>query len=157
MPSFPGRFKPLWWAVDHADTYPILAISITDLGADEGIDVAIHVDHSDEPVFETILADPESRVLLTNGSLETEAIWRCVRRIVSIDRVQKIFVTARCRSSLLGMAISTRRMGYAERRNARFLRLIEDILDEFQTREPGLLVEVAVTHRNPKFDHYLNY
>lgn len=136
---------------------PAMAIDITDLGSDEGIDVTIYAEASGQILFETILADPESRVLLTHGSSVTEAFWQCLHTHRCVVGVSHLLLTARCRFSLLTAATSTRRIGHMEVRNVRFLRLIEDLLDELQTREPGISVELAVTHRNPAFADCINY
>ena len=145
----------------HADSAmderPVLALDITDMGADDGIDVTIRDTVSGRTLFETVLADPKSRTLLTFGSPETEAFWQCLHARGHIHRVRHLFLTARCRFSLLTAAVSTRRMGHTELRNVAFLRLIEDLLDELRTREPGTSVEVSVTHRNPKFADFINY
>lgn len=142
---------------DYTRRSRILELDLTDMGADEGIDVALHTGATNRVVFETVLANPESRLLLTSGSVETEAFWQCVRRHICSDGVGQLFLTARCRLSPLAIAVSIRRMGYAEMHNVKFLRLVEDILDEFRTREPGLSFEVAVTYRNPEIDRCLNY
>lgn len=134
-----------------------MAIDITDLGSDEGIDVTMYAEGSDQVLFETILSDPESRVLLTYGSRETETFWQCLHDQASVGHARDLFLTARCRFSLLTAATSTRRIGHMEVRNVRFLRLIEDLLDELQTRKPGISVELAVTHRNPAFADCINY
>ncbi len=50
---------------------PVLALNITDMGGQDGIDVSIRDEASDQIYFETVLADPDSRILLTVGSPET--------------------------------------------------------------------------------------
>ncbi|HEY9040138.1 MAG TPA: hypothetical protein VIN05_14490 [Roseovarius sp.] len=136
---------------------PALALDITDMGADDGIDVMIHDENTGRILFESVLVDPESRVLLTHGSPETEAFWQCLHARGRVDRDRHLFLTARCRFSLLTAAIFTKRMGRAEVRNVRFLRLVEEMLDELQTREPWMSVEVAVTHRNPAIANCITY
>jgi hypothetical protein len=136
---------------------PVLALDIKDMGADEGIDVVIYDQDSDQILFETVLADPESRTLLTCGSLETEAFWQCLHSHRCVDRVRHLCLTARCRFSLWNAVISAKRLGPAEVRNVRFLRLVEEVLDELQTRQPCMSVEVAVTHHNPVFSSCINY
>ncbi len=135
----------------------VLEIVIADGGCDNGIDVTIYAVGSGQIVFETILVDPDSQVLLASGSLETEAFWQCLNSYCCVDVAQDIFVTARCRFSPLTIAISTKRIGPAETRNVRFLRLVEALLDELQTRNPSFTAQVAVTHRNPSFDHCLKF
>jgi len=157
MQNFPRSFQALWQTPDPAGPSPVLVMDMTDMGANEGIDVVVHVGASGGVVFEAVLAEPESTMLLTSGSVETEAFWQCMRSHIRIHGARQLFLTARCRSSPLAIAVSSLRVGYAERRNVRFLRLVEDILDEFRTREPGLSVGVAVTHRNPEIDRCLNY
>ncbi|WP_139816278.1 hypothetical protein [Planktotalea arctica] len=130
----------------------VLEIVIADAGYDNGIDVTIYAVGSGQIVFDTILVDPDSQVLLTHGSPETEAFWQRLNLHCCIDVVQNIFVTARCRFSPLTIAVSTKRIGPAETRNVRFLRLVEALLDELQTRRPSLTAQVAVTHSNPSFD-----
>ncbi len=139
------------------DDRSMLALDITDMGVDEGIDVTILDEDSGRIVFETVLVDPESRALMTFGSLETETFWRCLRSQRCDGRRRHLFLTARCRFSLLTAANFTNRMGRREVRNVRFLRLVEELLDELQTRDPGTSVEVAMTHRNPAFANYINY
>jgi len=134
-----------------------LEIMITDMGCNDGIDVIIHGVESGLIVFETVLADANSRALLTNGTPETETFWQCVNRNAWAGVDQQLFLTARCRFNPLTIAVSTKRMRNAEMCNVRFLRLVEDLLDELQTREPGLAVQLAVTHRNPTFDRCINY
>lgn len=148
MQEFHGSFQSFWGTVCRADASPILEMEIADLGADEGIDVAIYADQPSRLVFDTVLVDPESDQLLKQGSIETEAFWRCIRRHITDRNIRQLFVTLRCSSSLIATAISSRRMGYAEMRNVRFLRMAEDILDELTTREPCLGVDVIVTYRN---------
>lgn len=131
-----------------------LEIVIADTGCNSGIDVAIYRVDSGQVLFETVLVGPESRILLTHRSLETEAFWQCLKLYRHVHSAQGIFVTARCRFSPLKIATSTKHMGQAENRNMRFLRMVEAILEELQMREPGLAIQVAVTHRNPRFDHY---
>lgn len=139
------------------DDRSILALDITDMGADDGIDVIIVEGDTGRVLFETVLACPESRTLMTLGSPETETFWQCLHNYRRAGRGRHLFLTAQCRFSLLTAAISTGRMGCNEFRNVRFLRLIEDVLDELQTREPGMSVEVAVTHRNPALANGINY
>lgn len=148
---------PFRHPVDSMNRGRGLALDITDFGTDEGIEVTIYAKGSGQILFETILADPESRVLLTHGTAETEAFWQCLHTQASVGHEHHLFLTARCRFSLLTPAISTRRMGHAEIRNVEFLRLIEVLLDELQTREPGMPVELAVTHRNPAFAGVINF
>ncbi|MCK8462440.1 hypothetical protein MUY35_01085 [Aliiroseovarius sp. S1339] len=135
----------------------MLALDITDMGTDDGVDVTIRDEASGRILFETVLADPDSRTLLTFGSPETETFWQCLQTHGHVDHVRHLFLTARCRFSLLNMTISTKRIGHAEVRNVAFLRLIEDVLDELRTREPGMSVEVAVTQRNPAFADFVRY
>jgi len=135
---------------------PVLALNITDMGGQDGIDVSIRDEASDQIYFETVLADPDSRILLTVGSPETETFWRCLHTLRSVGHTQHLFLTARSRFSLLTAAISTKRITRAEVRNVAFLRLVENLLDELQTREPGLALEVAVTHRNSAFAGFIN-
>ena len=144
-------------AADSMNERPALALDITDMGTDEGIDVTIRDTVSGWTLFETVLAGPKSRTLLIFGSPETETFWQCLRTSGHIHRVRHLFLTARCRFSLLTTAVSTERMGHTELRNVAFLRLIEDVLDELRTREPGTSVELSVTHRNPKFAEFINY
>ena len=143
--------------VGAVDQRPALVLDFTDRGFDEGIDVTIYPEGSDQILFETILVDSESRVLLVYGGPEAEAFWQCLNTYACIDHAQKLSLTARCRFSPLAIAVSTKSMGRAELRNAGFLRLIEEVLDEFLTREPGVVVEVALTHRNPAFANCINY
>lgn len=149
-----GQFRH---AANPINEKPLLALDITDMGADNAIDVTIRDEVSGRILFETVLAAPESRTLLTFGSPETEAFWQCLHTYRCVDRAQHLYLTARCRFSPLTAATSTRRMGHAEIRNVRFLRLVEEVLDELQTREPGMSVEVAVTHRNPLFADFVFY
>lgn len=136
---------------------PILALDITDMGVDEGIDVAIHDEDSNQLLFETVLVDPDSKTLLAFGSSETEAFWQCLHTHRGVGRDRHLFLTARCRFNLLTALISPKRISHAEVRSARFLRLIEEVCDELKTREPGMVVEIAVTHRNPAFADFIRY
>jgi hypothetical protein len=131
-----------------------LELRLTDFGPDHGIDVAIHTNRSAEPVFETVLADPESRVLLAPGIAETEVFWRCLDRCFAYGP-HILQLHARCCFSTMSMIRSARRMSRAEMRNARFLRFIEEVLDEVQTRQPHVKVDIAVTYRNPAFDRWV--
>jgi hypothetical protein len=133
----------------------VLEIVIADSGYNDGIDVTVYAVGSGQIVYETILADPDSQILLTHGSHETEAFWQCLNLHCRVDVAQDIFVTVRCRFSPFTIAVSTKRIGAAETRNVRFLRLVEVILDELQTQNPCLTAQVAVTYRNPSFDHCL--
>ncbi len=136
---------------------PVLALDITDMGANDGIDVVIHDVATGHILFETVLSGPESRSLLTSGSPETEVFWRCLQTPDCANHVPYLFLTARCCFSLLNPVIFTKRIARADARNVAFLRLIEEMLDELQTRAPGMSVEVAVTHRNPLFAEFINY
>ena len=149
-----GKFQH---AADPVNDRLVLALDITDMGADDGIDVTIRDQVSGRIQFETVLADPKSRTLLTFGSPETETFWQCLHAYRCVDRVQHLFVTARCRFGILATSVSTKRLTRAEVRNVAFLRLVEDVLDELQTREPGMSVEVSVTHRNPVFADFISY
>lgn len=125
-----------------------LEIVFADAGQTQGIDVTIYAVGSDQIVFETILVGPNSQALLTHGSAETEAFWQCLNLRSGANLAQDIFLTARCRFNPLSIAVSTKRMGRAEARNVRFLRLIEAVLDELQTRKPGSAVQVAIVTKN---------
>lgn len=125
-----------------------LEIVIADVGCDNGIDVTIYALGSDRIVFETILVDPDSQALLTYGSTETEAFWQCLNYHCCVNLTQDIVLTARCRFNPLAIAVSAKRMGQAETSNVRFLRLVEAMLDELQTRKPGSAVQVAVVTQN---------
>jgi len=127
-----------------------LEIVIADAGHTHGIDVTIYAVGSDQIVFETVLLDPDSQTLLTHGSAETEAFWQCLNLHCCANYTQDIFLTARCRFNPLAIAVSTERIGGAETRNVRFLRLIEAILDELETRKPGSAVQVAIVTKNNK-------
>lgn len=135
----------------------MLALDFTDRGFDDGIDVTLYAESSDQILFETILTDPKSQTLLTFGCPETQVFWQCLHTHASVDYAQKLSLTARCRFSPLAFVISTKSMGHAEIRNVDFLRFVEEVLDEVLTREPGLIVEVALTHRNPAFANCINY
>ena len=150
MQQFHRDFDTFWGTVCHDETCSNLALEIVDLGADGGIEVSIHLGQPSSLVFEVLLVDPESDLLLTHGSIETETFWKCIRDHVNNEAITQLFLTARCHSSPMPNAVSARRIGYAEMRNVRFFRLIDDILDEFTTREPCLSVEVNVTYRNAK-------
>ena len=154
--DFPGS-QPQRQSPDPANPLPRLALDIIDQGADAGLDVAIRDESSGHILFETVLADPESRILLTFGSLETESFWQCLRTHRCVNHIRHLLITARCRFSILPTATASKRRGQTEMRNARFLRLIEALVDELQTREPAMSVEVAVTHRNPAFAKCINY
>ena len=143
--------------IDAIDPNAMLELDIKDRGTDEGIDVTIFAEGSDRNLFETILVDPESRTLLTYGDPEAEVFWQCLYTHACANHAPKLLLTARCRFSPLAIVISKRSMGHAEVRNVGFLRLVEEILDEVLTRAPGLLVEVALTHRNPAFANCINY
>ncbi|WP_433989403.1 hypothetical protein SuNHUV7_40040 (plasmid) [Pseudoseohaeicola sp. NH-UV-7] len=131
-----------------------LELRLTDFGLDHGIDVAIHTNRSAAPVFETVLADPESRVLLAPGSPETEIFWHCLGHCLTHDP-QVLQLHARCCYSTMSITSSTRRMSRAEMRNARFLRFVEKVLDEVQTRQPQVKINISVTYRNPAFDRWV--
>jgi len=135
----------------------MLALDFTDRGFGEGIDVTIYAVGSDQILYETILTDTESRTLLFCGDPEAEIFWRCLHTPIGVDSLQKLFLTARCRFNPLAIDISTKSTGRPEVRNAGFLRLVEEVLDELMTREPGLLVEVALTHRDPAFANCVNF
>jgi len=135
----------------------VLALDITDMGFDDGIDVAIHGEATVDIIFETVLSDPNCRSLLTAGSPETEVFWQSLQPRHCLERVPHLLLTARCCFSLFPPVVSTKRFARADFRNAAFLRLIEDMLDELQTRVPGMAVEVAVTHRNPLFADFIGY
>lgn len=134
-----------------------LAIEISDLGFNDGVDVVIYEESTGRFLFETVLADPASRTLLTFGSPQTEAFWDCLEAHECMHAAQCLCLAARCHFSLLTPMISARRIGQMERRNACFLRLIEDLVDEFRTRAPRVQVDVTLTHRNPAFETCLNY
>lgn len=149
MPNFIAGLGPICSRTGQCDPCGFLELEIADLGSSEGIDVSIYVDHPNRIVFETILASPESTLLLTSGSDETEAFWGCICASVCIYGIQQVYLTARCNSSLYDVALSLGRMDCAGTRNVRFLRLVEDIVDELKTREPTLSVNIVTTHRNP--------
>ncbi|AXI49087.1 hypothetical protein C1J03_23470 (plasmid) [Sulfitobacter sp. SK012] len=149
-----GQFRK---PIGTIDPRKMLALDITDLGVDEGIDVTIYPESSDQILFETILANPESRTLLAYGSREAKVFWQCLNTYVGVEYAPKLLLTARCRFSPLAIAVSTKSMGHAGVRNTGFLRLVEELLDEILTREPGVLVEVALTHRYPAFANCINY
>lgn len=157
MQKFHENFESFWDRVCEPQTGLVLDLEIVDLGKHDGIKVALYVDQPDRLVFEVILADPESRQLMTDGSIETETFWKCIRTYVKKEAITQLFLTARCNSSPMLNAVSARCIGYAEMRNVRFLRLVEDILDEVATQEPALSVDVVVTYRNPDNDHFVNY
>lgn len=52
----------------------MLALDFTDRGFDDGIDVTIHAEVSDQILFETIITDPKSQTLLTPGCPEARVI-----------------------------------------------------------------------------------
>jgi hypothetical protein len=126
-----------------------LELVITDTGCDNGVDVAIYAEGSGQMVFETVLASPSSKVLLTHGSPETETFWQCLKIHRCYGVCPDVFVTARCRFSPLKIAVSTQPMGQQETRNMRFLGLVNAILSELKVRERGVAAQVVVTHRNP--------
>lgn len=157
MQQFHKDFDTFWGTVCHDEASPVLALEIVDLGADDGVEVAIHSGQASRLVFEVLLVDPESDLLLTHGSIETETFWKCIRDQVNKGAITTLFLTTRCHSSPLPNAVSAKRISHAEMRNVRLLRLIDDILDELTTREPCLSVEVNVTYRNPKNEQFIGY
>ena len=128
--------------------FAALEIVIADAGPTHGIDVTIYATGSDQIMFETVLVDPESQTLLTHGSAETEAFWRCLNLHCCLNSTQDIFLTARCHFNPLPIAVSTKRMGRAETRNVQFHRLIEAMLDELQTRKPVSAVQVVIVTKD---------
>ena len=134
-----------------------LAIEVSDLGFNDGIDVVVYQESSGRVLFETVLADPASRTLLTFGNPQTEAFWDCLDAHECLQTDQRLYLAARSHFSPLTPVVSVSRIGQMERRNACFLRLIEELLDEFCTRAPRVQVEVNLTHRNPAFESCINY
>jgi hypothetical protein len=138
------------------DQRPVLVLDITDQGYTKGIDVTIYPEGSDQILYETILLDPESQALLAYGSPEAEAFWQCLNTYGCVNHAKKLSLTACCLFNPLSVALSTRSMGHAELRNTQFLRLVEEVLDEFFTREPAVDVEVALIHRSPALANCIN-
>lgn len=157
MQIFSNRSELFVQADSGTEVCPALALTLTDSGANEGIDVAVHLGCPDAALYANILANPESRVLLSGDSPDAEVFWSCVGDTIRRYGLKQIHVNAQCRFSPLAIDVSTRRIGYAEMRNVSFLRLVEDIMDEIQTREPGLLIDVAIGHRNSELDACFNF
>jgi len=134
-----------------------LAVEMTDLGFDDGIDVVIFEETSGRVLFETVLVDAGSQVLLTFGNPQTEAFWDCLDTHECLHTAQRLCLAARCHFSLLTPAISLSGIGQAERRNACFLRLVEALIDEFRTRAPKVQVDVTLTQRNRAIERCINY
>jgi len=134
-----------------------LAVEMTDLGFDDGIDVVIFEETTGRVLFETVLVDAGSQVLLTFGNPQAEAFWDCLDTNECLHTAQRLCLAARCHFSLLTPAISLSGMGQAERRNACFMRLVEALIDEFRTRAPNVQVDVTLTHRNRAFESCINY
>lgn len=156
MQKFHEDFKSFWEKLSQSDARHILELEIADMGADEGIEVTLHVDHPNRIIYDFILAGPESLMLLTAGSPETEFFWKCLRKHVHNESIKQLYLTARCSSSLLLTAMSPRLMSNAEVRNVNFLRLVEDILDELTTREPRLSVDIIITYLNPRNHRFID-
>ena len=100
MQQFFGNFGSFWETVCEPDICPVLEMEIADFGGDEGIDVVMRVDQPNRLIFAVILADPESHLLLTDGCVETQTFWRCIRKHVNDEGIKQLFLTARCNSIL---------------------------------------------------------